>query len=370
MAVNGKGVADYAAVMAHIDQIKERLGGEGRLAGADLLFMYDLFRHHVSSSEKMDGGCAGIGFGPHPDFKDSASFFLIKADSSHTTFSASKCAQAFFEKAPSMKRKREDAKGSSFKMEPGCLVMVTDLDSSAGIGGLKEAFATVGRGVKYVEMLEGEAAAVLRFGSTADAKQALTVSAEVNGKVVTTVIADAAAEAAYYKRMTDAAEAKRARALEPPKAAQIKITPGCLLSASGIPSDIRVHDLKEDFAGPDGQWNVRYVEMVDRADDGSQSVLIRYNSVDDCNAASAITELRSTAISCEVAGGDLEAGFWKRAQESADRRAAQGGGFGGGGRGGGNRRSFGRGGGGGNRRGGGRGGGGNRRGGGGGRWRR
>lgn len=141
-------------------------------------------------------------------------------------------------------------------------------------------------------------------------------------------------------------------------------------SASGIPSDIRVHDLKEDFAGPDGQWNVRYVEMVDRADDGSQSVLIRYNSVDDCNAASAITELRSTAISCEVAGGDLEAGFWKRAQESADRRAAQGGGFGGGGRGGGNRRSFGRGGGGGNRRGGGRGGGGNRRGGGGGRWRR
>lgn len=81
------------------------------MAGADLLFMYDLFRHHVSSSEKMDGGCAGIGFGPHPDFKDSASFFLIKADSSHTTFSASKCAQAFFEKAPYVVPARSDAEG-------------------------------------------------------------------------------------------------------------------------------------------------------------------------------------------------------------------------------------------------------------------
>ena len=69
--------------------------------------------------------------------------------------------------------------------------------------------------------------------SEADATAAVSAAAEVKGTAVTTSIADATAEAAYYERMNLAAEAKRARALEPPKAAQIKITPGCLMKASG-----------------------------------------------------------------------------------------------------------------------------------------
>lgn len=75
------------------------------------------------------------------------------------------------------KRKRPEEAVDEVKFNPGCVIKVTNLPDDATPLTIKESFKTVGK-VEFVDYLDENSYALVRFAEAADAKAALTVVAE------------------------------------------------------------------------------------------------------------------------------------------------------------------------------------------------
>lgn len=199
VTLGGKKFTSRSEVISHARPMLEK-GGE--LSEEDATFVKDLLSHHANAATKVGPGIKSIKAGCNPKWPDTKCFVLSRTDGTEDDFSYIKCVNLLFplEVEPSagrvtrgMKRKAEaDLDDPVAKRGPGeptytkgTILVIKGLVEGNDIGSLKDKFNTVtsAGAVKFVELVEGQPLAYVRFSTPESAAKALEAKPEGVGEL-------------------------------------------------------------------------------------------------------------------------------------------------------------------------------------------
>ena len=101
--IAGRPFTDRDALEAHILIVEENCKDGVMVGPEDSFFLFHLATFHPNFLEKMTAPVVGFKYGPHPEFQQSKSFFIIRADGTEESLNAKKCIEVAW---PNRGRKR------------------------------------------------------------------------------------------------------------------------------------------------------------------------------------------------------------------------------------------------------------------------